>query len=135
MLDAMPDAPRTPADPSDVELLLELEHEGWQALSTGGDAAAAFYSAQMTPDAVMVLANGAVMARDEVIAALRDAPPWDTYVIERPVAVPIGDRVLALVYEAQGRRGETQFRGILTSVYAQTPDGWMLAMHQQTGTA
>ena len=56
-----------------LEDLLELERAGWRSLceSTGDR----FYGDLMTDDAVMVLANGAVMGRDAVTAALGQAPP------------------------------------------------------------
>lgn len=122
----------TPADPSDVDLLVELEHEGWQALCTGDGAGADFFSGVMTPDAVMVMADGSVLRHDAVVAALRDAPPWDTYVIEDPSVVRITDEVHTLVYVATGRRGDAEFRGVMTSTYALSSDGWLLALHQQT---
>lgn len=112
--------------------LLELEHEGWQALCTGHGTSADFYAAMMVDAAVMVMANGQTMSRDEIIEALRESPPWDTYAIDDPSLVPISDDVSALVYRASGRRGDTEFRGVMTSVYVRTPDGWRLALHQQT---
>ena len=36
----------------------------------------------MTDDALMVLANGAVMNRTEVISALEESPPWSAYEID-----------------------------------------------------
>lgn len=44
-----------------------LERAGWDALGagTGGQ----FYGSLMTPDAVMVLAHGAVLDRDQVVAS------------------------------------------------------------------
>lgn len=113
--------------------LLELEHEGWQALCTGGDAGAEHYGAVMTDQAVMVLADGSVRDRDAVMASLRDSPSWDTYTIDDPSVVPVADDVMALVYRATGRRGDTEFSGVMTSLYVRSPDGWRLALHQQTG--
>lgn len=59
--------------------LLDIEHRGWDSLchSTGGS----FYGDLMTADAVMVLANGAVMDRASVVESLEQAPPWRTYEI------------------------------------------------------
>lgn len=120
------------ADPSDVDLLVELEHEGWQALCTGGGAGADFYAGIMAPGAVMLMANGMILQRDDVVAALRDSPPWDTYTIEEPSVVPVTEDVHTLVYAATGRRGDTEFRGVMASTYVHTSDGWLLAFHQQT---
>jgi Domain of unknown function (DUF4440) len=124
--------PSEPADPTDVELLVEIEHEGWQALCTGGDAGADLFAGLMAPGAVMVMADGSILGRDDVVSALRDATPWDTYTIEEPSVVPISADVHAVVYVATGRRGDVAFRGVLTSTYVNTSDGWLLAFHQQT---
>ena len=38
-----------------------------------------FYGRTMTADGVMVLTNGSVMTRDDVVAALGQSPPWASY--------------------------------------------------------
>lgn len=116
-------------DPHDE--LLELEHAGWRSLcdSTGAD----YYGGIMTPDARMVLANGAVMSRSDVIESLRQAPPWASYEIDDPVVVRIGKDAVALLYVGTGHRDEGEdFTGVMTSVYVPTDDGWKLALYQQT---
>ena len=118
--------------PDAAAVVLELEHAGWQALSTGDAKGAEHYAALMTEHAVMALANGQVMERDEVIAALRDSPPWDTYTIDAPRVLALTDDVRAVVYEATGTRGDTAFHGVMSSVYVRTDAGWRLALHHQT---
>jgi len=57
--------------------LLELERAGWRSrCESTGDR---FYGDLMTDDALMVLANGAVMDRDAVTAELGQAPPWRSF--------------------------------------------------------
>jgi ketosteroid isomerase-like protein len=128
---------RTSGDAEQIDHveLLELEHEGWQALCTGKGKGAEFYAATMTDDAVMVLADGSVLDHDEVLSSLRESPPWDTYAIDDPVVVPVTDVVRALVYRGTARRGDVDFSGTMTSVYVQTADGWRLALYQQTPSA
>jgi hypothetical protein len=115
-----------------MDEILELEHAGWRALCTG--TGAEHYGAVMTEDAIMVLASGDVLRRDDVVAALADAPPWDTYTIDEPVVMAISDDVMAVVYTGTGTRGDTTFRGAMSSVYVRTPDAWQLALYQQTST-
>jgi hypothetical protein len=113
--------------------LLELEHAGWQSLceGTGGQ----FYGELMTEDGRMVLANGSVMSRKQVVDALSNSPTWDSYQIEAPCAVPIDDAATALVYTGTGHRGDADpFVGVMTSVYVRGDDGWRLALYQQTPT-
>ena len=110
--------------------LIELEHAGWRSLQdgTGSD----FYGNLMTEDAVMVLANGSVMTRDDVVASLDGAPPWDDYEIADLRSVSVRDGVVALVYTGTGKRGDTTFVGVMTSVYVNEGERWHLALYQQT---
>jgi hypothetical protein len=112
--------------------LLELERAGWESLcdATGSD----FYGAIMLPDAVMVLANGMVMDRDTVVAALSESPPWRAYDIGDVRCIAIDADNAALVYTGTGYRDgpEPAFVGAMSSVYHRTASGWKLALYQQT---
>lgn len=111
--------------------LLALEHRGWDSLcdGTGAD----FYGALMTADAVMVLAHGFVLDRDQVRASLADAPPWSSYAIEDPRLVPVGQGAAALVYRARAvREDEPPFVAWMTSVYDVTGPTPRLSVYQQT---
>ncbi len=66
----------------ELDDVLELEHDGWRSLCDG--TGSGFYGEIMTADARTVLANGAIMTRDEVIASLNGAPPWEAYEIADP---------------------------------------------------
>ncbi|TQM32278.1 nuclear transport factor 2 family protein [Nocardia bhagyanarayanae] len=115
-----------------LDELLDLESRGWDALcaSTGAD----FYGALMTDDALMILANGMVLDRDGVVESLRHAPPWRTYEIQNPRLVRVGSDATALVYVGIAYREGTDpaFRGVMSSVYARTSDGWRMTCYQQT---
>jgi hypothetical protein len=112
--------------------LLALEQAGWDSLSngTGSD----FYGSLMAPDGVMVLANGMVLDRDQVVESLREAPPWDDYRIEEPRVVSAGAESAALVYRGVARRegGGPDLDAVMTSVYVPSDDGWELALFTQT---
>jgi hypothetical protein len=112
--------------------LLDLERQGWDSLcdSTGD----AFYGRVMTEDAVMVLANGVVMDRDMVVAALAQAPPWRTYEIRDTRVVQTGADSAALVYRGTAYRDgdEPAFIGFMSSAYVLQNNEWRLALHQQT---
>ena len=85
----------------------------------------------------MVLANGTVMNRDDVVNALRDAPPWAAYEIDDVRLVPLGEDSSSVVYTGTGHRGdgESPFVGVMTSVYVRRDGGWKLAVYQQTPKA
>ena len=113
------------------EELLELERRGWAALCDG--TAADFYGAVMAADGLMVLANGAVLDRDTVVAALRGSPPWQGYDMDDVRLVTAGPDAAALVYVARARReGAPLFTGAMTSLYARDGGGWRLALYTQT---
>ena len=61
--------------------LLHEEHAGWKAILDGHGGE--HYQRAMTRDALMVV-EGAVLGRDEVRAAFRSAPPWDSYELHEP---------------------------------------------------
>ena len=114
--------------------LLTIEHAGWRSLCDG--AAADFYGELMTDDGVMVLANGQIMDRDDVVHALRDAAPWSAYDIDAPRAVRAGPEATALVYVGTGRRDEADpFVGAMSSVYRLVDGRWRLALYQQSPRA
>jgi hypothetical protein len=115
--------------------VLELEHAGWKSLSDGS--ADEFYGRLMTGDALMVLANGAVMDRAAVTAALGQSPLWVRYEISDARLVEIGADTAALVYTGKGWRegADDPFVGAMSSVYHRTDTGWQLVLYQQTAVS
>jgi uncharacterized protein (TIGR02246 family) len=118
-----------------MRALLDLERRGWDSLcdSTGSQ----FYGDLMTDDGVMVLANGAVMNRDAVVASLEHAPPWQSYDIEDVRLVEAGADAAGLVYVGTGYRDGDQpaFVGVMSSFYVRQDGRWRLALYQQTPTS
>ena len=115
-----------------MDELIELEQAGWASLcdGTGDD----FYGTTMTEDGVMVLADGSVMSRADVVAALGKAPSWASYEMDDVRVVPIGADSAALCYLGTGHRdGDApSFVGVMTSVYVRRNAEWKLAIYQQT---
>jgi Domain of unknown function (DUF4440) len=112
--------------------LVEWERRGWQSLCEGrGDE---FYGGMMSGDGLMVLANGAVMTRDEVRRSLAAAPKWDSFRIEDPRVVHAGPGSAVLVYRGIARREDdpVPFDAMMTSVYVRTADSVQLVSYQQT---
>ena len=115
------------------DTLVRLERDGWKALCEG--TGSEFYERTMTDDGLMVMANGAVMDRASVVAALADAPPWAEYEMDDVRVVPAGERTACLVYRAKAFRAagdEPAFDGVMSSVYVDDGGGWRLALYQQT---
>ncbi|WP_405165087.1 nuclear transport factor 2 family protein [Nocardia sp. NBC_01499] len=123
---------------ADTELLnelLDVERKGWDSLCDG--TAADFYGSLMTGDAVLVLANGMILDRGEVVAALNDSPPWRTYEILDPrlVDADVDSKILVYTGVAYGEGEAPAFRGIMSSVYLRAGGEWKLALYQQTPIA
>ncbi len=113
--------------------LESLERSGWDALCDGS--ASDFYGRLMTSDGLMVLANGRSMTRDDVVSALRGAPPWGGYEMADLHLVTTGQDSAALVYRGTALRdGEVAFEGTMTSVYVRVAGSWRLALYTQTPT-
>lgn len=111
--------------------LESLERSGWDALCDG--TASDFYGRLMTSDGLMVLANGEAMTRDDVVAALRGAPPWGGYKMADLRLVTTGQDSAALVYRGTALRdGQVAFEGTMTSVYVLVAGSWRLALYTQT---
>ncbi|MGY1712305.1 nuclear transport factor 2 family protein [Geodermatophilus sp. SYSU D00758] len=115
-----------------LDLLLGLERRGWDSLCDG--TAADLYGELMTEDALFVLADGSVMDRSTVVAALSGSPAWRSYAIEDPRLVALGPDAAALVYTGRASRGEgePEFVGAMSSSYVRTGDRWRLALYTQT---
>ena len=111
--------------------LERLERAGWDSLCDG--TAADFYGRTMTDDGLMVLANGMVMTRDEVVSSLGGAPPWSSYRISDLRTVSAGADSVALVYRGTAQRGdEPPYVMAMSSHYVRHGEDWRLALYTQT---
>lgn len=116
----------------DLGTLLQLERDGWDALSsqTGGT----FYGDLMTDDAVMVLVNGMVMDQPTIASTMNQAPLWDRYDIRDARVIPLGTDSAALVYNATAMRGADTFEALMTSTYTLVGGRPRLKLYTQTTT-
>jgi hypothetical protein len=111
----------------------ELEHlvdEGWQ-LRCGGDGSE-LHGRVITPDALMVLANGQAMTRDEVVAALRDTPPSASCEIRDLRQVSHGADAAALVHVGIAHRGAgPSVVAMATITHARLDGQWRWSVNSQ----
>jgi hypothetical protein len=116
----------------DLDELLEFEHAGWRALCEG--TGAVFYAAAMPEDGRMIVVGGMSLGRDETVAALNDAPPWSGYEIDEPRLLGLGEGAAVLLYRGRAWRTDdgTSLDALMASTYVRTPEGWRLALYQQT---
>ncbi len=113
--------------------VLELEREGWEALSTSADAAERFYRHVLDDDVLVVLPGGLVIDdRERVVESMRQANPWDTYELRDQRVVAVADSFTLLTYRATAQRDAEAYRALITSGYVHRDDAWRLAYHQHT---
>jgi ketosteroid isomerase-like protein len=115
------------------EDLLDIETQGWQALSSTKDAAREFYEPLLSEDAVMLFPGGIILeGKDEILASF-DAQPWKTFEIKEPRIMPLGDAAAILTYRITAKReSSNEYRALVSSAYYQKDGTWYLSFHQQT---
>ena len=114
-----------------LEELVELEQRFWH----GGPQV---YERYLDEAALMVFpAPVGVLDRAETVASISAGQRWAAVRIDDVLVVPLTEDVAVLTYEATARREDdtTPYRTFATSVYARRPDGWRLALHQQSPPA
>jgi hypothetical protein len=109
--------------------LVSLEETFWRS-SGNRDS----YASNLAEDAVHVFPGWGVSADVErVLAAVDSAAPWETFSIDDPHIVQLGDDAAAIVYRARAvRAGQAPYVAAMTSVYRRHGERWQLVLHQQT---
>jgi len=112
---------------------VELERQGWQALSSERSAAVDFYMTLLTDDAMMVFPGGMVLKGKEAVLDSLALQPWKSFEIADEQVVSLSDGVTTLVYKVTAQRAESDpYTALISSTYVQRNGTWKLAFHQQT---
>ncbi|CAN5119592.1 hypothetical protein BH23GEM4_BH23GEM4_06760 [soil metagenome] len=108
-----------------MQHLLELEEQGWQALSSDGESGKRFYSSVLRDDAVMLFPGGMLIEGKGNILESLAAVPWKSFLIEEPRVIPLSES--AGSSGLQGHRA-TRGRGAVHGSYQQhlCASGWQL---------
>jgi hypothetical protein len=117
----------------EMQMLIDLENDGWRALSSGAEAARSFYEHVLDRDVVMLLPGG--MRIDNRARALdtMSGQPWSSHELQDVAVRSLSDTAAAVVYAVTARRGDAKpYSALITSTYVRRADGWKLALHQQT---
>ncbi|MEX5300237.1 nuclear transport factor 2 family protein [Kocuria sp. CPCC 205292] len=112
---------------------ITLEQQGWQALSSTGEQAAAFYDDVLDQEVVMLLPGGLLLDDRAAIVASMAGIPWSSHELsDLRVLHPTSDTAVVL-YRVLARRGESApYDALVSSTYARRERGWKLVVHQQT---
>lgn len=112
--------------------VLELERRGWEALSSGGEAAVAFYDEVLAPEVLMLLPGGLrITDRAEALRSMGGAP-WDSYALSDERVAELTGTCAVVSYRAAARRGDVDYEALVSSTYVLDGAAWRLAVHQQT---
>ena len=112
--------------------LLELEREGWDALSTDGEAATAYYDRVLAGDVLMLLPGGMVIDDRATVVASRQGAAWQSYEMTDEHVVPLGEDAAVVGYRATATRDDEPYTALFNSTYVRAGGEWKLAVHQQT---
>ena len=113
--------------------LADLERQGWQALSTEGEAGQRFYSNVLHDSAVMLLPGGMVLrGRASILDALA-AQPWQSFHLEDLDVMVLSPAVGIVTYRVSAQReGSAPCAALISSTYAMSDGEFKLMLHQQT---
>jgi hypothetical protein len=109
-----------------------LEEQGWEALSSGGEAARAFYERVLDRTVVMLLPGGLVLDDRAVIVDSMSGRPWSSYELEELRSFQPTDDIAVVTYGVVAQRDEQVYSALMSSVYVLRDDEWKLTFHQQT---
>lgn len=116
-----------------MQVLIELEEQGWQALSSEGEAGKKFYSAVLHDDAIMLFPGGVFINGKEKILESLAAQPWRAFQIEEPQVISLSENAGVLVYRVTAQReGGDPYVALISSTYTLSDGTWKLVLHQQT---
>jgi Domain of unknown function (DUF4440) len=117
---------------STSEDLLAMERAAWEALSTDGDAAAAFYEDVLASEVLMLLPGGLVIDdRAQVVDSMRGAP-WSSYELSGERVHELSDTSAVVAYRGVAVRGSDTYTALFNSTYVKEDGAWRLTLHQQT---
>lgn len=112
--------------------LVELEQQGWEALSKKGSAGKRYYRSILREDAEMLFPGGMRIAGRENILESIGSHPWDTFQLEDTKVISLTKNAAIIVYKVTAhRKGSQIYKALVSSTYSRKED-WKLVVHQQT---
>ncbi|WP_416676596.1 nuclear transport factor 2 family protein [Egbenema bharatensis] len=113
--------------------MIDLEEQGWQALSTDVEASKTFYNSVLRDDAIMLFPGGMIIEGKEKILQSLAAQPWKSFRIEEPRVISLSESAEVLVYRVTAQREDSKpYVALINSTYEISGGMWKLVLHQQT---
>ncbi len=112
--------------------ITDLERSGWEALSSGADAALDFYGRVLDTSVTMLLPGGLVITeRADALESMSGAP-WSSFALADVGVTALTSDTALVTYSVTARRSDAEYSALISSVYVRRDDGWRMAFHQQT---
>jgi len=116
-----------------MEDLMQLEQQGWRALSSPGNAARVFYGSRLADDAVMLFPGGMKIEGKANILASFAAQPWQSFRMEGQSVLTPSENTGIVIYKVTAEReGSAPYTALVSSTYVLRNGEWQLLFHQQT---
>jgi len=117
----------------EMQDLIQLEEQGWRALSSSGNAAREFYSSHLADGAVMLFPGGLrLVGKDNILESFA-AQPWQSFQIEDQVVLTPTENMGIVIYKVTAQReGTAPYSALVSSTYLRREGAWLLLLHQQT---
>jgi hypothetical protein len=115
-----------------VDELEVLERDGWDALSTSGEAARTFFERVLDDSVVMLLPGGAVLDDRALIVESMSGQPWSGFSLADVRSLRLTPETGVVTYGVVAERDGQEYSALMSSLYVRREDGWRLAFHQQT---
>ncbi len=113
--------------------LIELEEEGWKALSSSGSHATRFYERVLDDGIVMLLPGGMLLTDRPQILESMSGTTWSEYKLtDMQVLLPNDDTGVVIYRVEASRKGTPAYAALVSSTYVRRKAGWKLLLHQQT---
>ena len=112
--------------------LIDLERAGWEALSSSGEAARAFYERVLDRTVLMLLPGGMVLDERAAIVESMSGTPWSSFELEDVRCLQPTPDTAVVTYGVVARRESQEYSALMSSVYVRREAAWKLVFHQQT---
>lgn len=90
------------------------------------------FEALLAPGAVMLFPGVGILRDAQIVEGLKAAPCWNSVEMTDRTEIE-AEGSLTIAYRAEGRReGEPLYRALCSSTWIARPEGWRIALHQQT---
>ncbi|MGD9711004.1 MAG: nuclear transport factor 2 family protein [Thermomicrobiales bacterium] len=111
------------------ETLLAIERRFWDAPPN-----TAVYQEAFADAGLMVLPmEDGILDKSQVIESVRLSSAWTSYELSNVQLLHMSAGCEALIYQARAERsGQVAYRALITSIYRETEERWIMVFHQQT---